>query len=73
MKNAPEVKPSPQLFPLIIERLRMKLCGQRVEAAYFATDLKLFFKPWQARFSDLTLQHSCNKKRQLLLAFFTIK
>lgn len=32
MEDAPEVKPSPQLFPLIIERL--KLGGQRVEAAY---------------------------------------
>jgi hypothetical protein len=48
MENAPEVKPAPKLFPLIVERLQMKLYSKRAEEA--CADLKLFFKPLQAYF-----------------------
>lgn len=34
MENTPEVKPAPKLFPLIIERLRVKHYSKRTEDAY---------------------------------------
>ncbi|MDP8568456.1 integron integrase [Methylophilus aquaticus] len=34
MKNTPEVKPAPKLFPLIVERLRVKHYSKRTEEAY---------------------------------------
>lgn len=34
MENTPEVKPAPKLFPLIVERLRVKHYSKRTEEAY---------------------------------------
>jgi integron integrase len=34
MENTPEIKPAPKLFPLIVERLRVKHYSKRTEEAY---------------------------------------